>query len=121
MPTLELLKNRKRTGYDEQNRKEKRKIYSSSRYRKIRALKIQNNPVCEICELMNKTSADRIQVHHWKQFFNQLPDERDRLAHDYNNLVTLCHKCHEEIHSGYLRGCYSIDDVIKRLKELNKI
>lgn len=118
MPTIELLP--KRSKRADRYKKDAQKVYQSSRYKKVRQYKRETNPVCEVCELMGKTTAGT-QVHHWISFQNKLPEERDRLAYDYDNLVMLCDHCHEEMHGGKFTGCRNLEDVKKILKLMNLI
>jgi 5-methylcytosine-specific restriction enzyme A len=73
-------------------------IYQDKRWKKLRRLKLINNPTCERCEEKGRTKlAD--EVHHIIPFDKgNNKDEIDSLAFDYDNLMSLCDKCHDEIH-----------------------
>lgn len=56
------------------------------------------NPICEKCELTNRIRpAD--EVHHIIPFDRgRTAAEREKLAYDWDNLLSLCQDCHDEIH-----------------------
>lgn len=64
--------------------KEALTFYSTTRWQKIRKLKLARNPICEVCQKMFAT-----QVHH-------LEKARDRpdLRFSMENLQSICHWCH---------------------------
>ena len=78
---------------------QRKKIYQSERWRRMRAIKFANNPLCEECEKKGiLTPAE--DIHHIISFVGiDNPDKQYRLAFDYNNLMSLCKKCHQEIHN----------------------
>ena len=82
---------------NEDRRKERQKIYQDSRWQKLRVIKLQKDPCCQVCG-----SIDNLQVHHIISMFNGYysPQEYDRLAFDINNLCTLCQDCHKKVHDG---------------------
>lgn len=92
-------KNRNRS--NELKRKERMKIYNSVRWRNLRALKMTNNPLCEICEANGKiTPVD--DVHHMISFMSvDDPVRRYHLAYDYDNLQSVCDECHQKIHNNF--------------------
>jgi 5-methylcytosine-specific restriction endonuclease McrA len=57
------------------------------KWRKLRLMKLANNPVCEICELRCATD-----VHH----VNKVSDGHPVLCH-LDDLRSLCHTCHSEL------------------------
>lgn len=77
---------------------ERKKVYSSVRWRRLRALKFANNPLCELCEKKGIVSGAE-DIHHITSFMVDDPDERYWLAYDYNNLMSLCKQCHQNIHN----------------------
>ncbi|MDL2305360.1 HNH endonuclease [Bacteroides sp. OttesenSCG-928-D19] len=79
--------------------KERRKIYNSERWRKLSNLKFIDNPLCENCQDKGvaKPSED---IHHIISFMTTDDSmQRIQLAYDYNNLMSLCKECHQEIHN----------------------
>ena len=68
------------------------------RWKQLRAEKLRNNPICEVCET-NDLSTLATEVHH-KIPVESVPRELGmrQLMFDYNNLQSLCHACHSEIH-----------------------
>jgi 5-methylcytosine-specific restriction enzyme A len=68
------------------------KIYNSTRWKKIRALKLGQDPLCAPCLARGETTvADR--VHH-------LVEIRDdpASAYDFDNLQSICMRCHNALH-----------------------
>lgn len=79
-----------------------RKVITSKEWRKLRAVKIANNPLCEDC-LINDKTTPATEVHHI------IPIQRakslkeiKKLAYDYHNLRSLCEKCHQKTHDRLL-------------------
>lgn len=70
----------------------KKSLYSSSRWKKTRAIKKQMNPLCEICEKKDIVEMATL-IHHKKdgEIFKDL-------FFDLDNLMSLCVSCHNKIH-----------------------
>jgi 5-methylcytosine-specific restriction protein A len=82
MPTIFLGSPKKRDRTV--NKQALQLIYQSRRWKRIRAIKIINNPLCEDCLREGKTTQVQ-EVHHI------IPIEvRPDLAFDYDNLMSLC-------------------------------
>lgn len=81
---------------EEDRKKERQKVYNTSRWKKLRILKLQLNPVCERCG-----SIENLQVHHRiSPFDGYFSAQRfDELAFGLNNLETLCADCHNKEHN----------------------
>ncbi len=99
MPTIyKPRKKQTKTGnnYDET----RRKVYKSAHWKRLRAIKFTNNPLCEICLREGRTTPAE-DIHHIRSFM-QTDDEalRYELAYDYDNLLSLCKQCHQKIHNG---------------------
>lgn len=102
-----------------QNRKglvkveERQKIYQSTLWRKMRLQQFSEHPLCQICEAEGKVKAGE-HVHHVRSFVNA-PNlvERDRLAYDPDNLMTLCEECHGKIHSGSAEAQRVLSSILK--------
>lgn len=76
--------------YDKYCRREVTKNHYGKEWRKIRNEYITANPLCERCLKENRYTSARI-VHHI------LPVSQGG-TDDYNNLMSVCHSCHEVIH-----------------------
>lgn len=79
--------------YDRKRDPKIKKFYSSSQWQKVRDRYLKKNPLCEICEKKGRTKAAEV-VHHKvevKENFSK------RL--DIDNLMSLCKKCHQEVHA----------------------
>jgi len=98
MPTINKITKKQPEKTD--NQKERAKFYSSVKWLKLRQLKLQNNPVCERCLDYERVSF-ATQVHHQTPFIQGKTDgEKWALFLDYDQLQSLCAKCHGELHGG---------------------
>ncbi|MDR1556806.1 MAG: HNH endonuclease [Tannerellaceae bacterium] len=99
MPTIYKPKKPQRKD-DTLRRKERREIYSSTRWQKLREWKMINNPLCEKCLEKDRVSPTE-DIHHIISFMStEDPLQRKQLAYDYDNLMSLCKECHQKIHNG---------------------
>lgn len=79
---------------------ERKKIYRSERWKRLRALKFANNPLCELCQKEGRTTPAE-DIHHIVSFMTATDtDTRYQLAYDYDNLMSLCKQCHQRQHNG---------------------
>ena len=75
--------------YDiERDQSEGRQFLHSTRWRKIRGMKLSIDPICEECARMGRTKS-AILVHHI---------DRDETNCEGDNLRSLCTECHEREH-----------------------
>ena len=97
MPTINRPKRKpKNLTINEQIRRE---IYNTTIWRKLRAAKLMQNPICEICLESGKTTIG-IDVHHIISFITAIdPLKRKELAYAFDNLQTLCKECHQKVHN----------------------
>ena len=73
-------------------------IYQTSKWKRLKAAKRLNNPICEICEAKGITSPTE-DIHHKIPFsLGETPSEVQSLAYDYRNLLSVCRVCHTKIH-----------------------
>ena len=68
-------------------RKERLRFYGTSKWQKLRAVKLAENPVCEYCN-----EALAVEVDHVESAAANRPD----LWYDWNNLKSTCKRCHQE-------------------------
>ena len=54
-------------------------------------------PLCEIC-LLNGVISPAEDVHHKDSFMNYEGLDKTQKAYDYNNLLSVCKKCHSYLH-----------------------
>jgi 5-methylcytosine-specific restriction protein A len=92
-----------------------KKLIQSQRWVKLRALKVANNPLCERCLLDDITTPSE-EVHHIRPV-ESAPDRHTMLllCFDYNNLQSLCSKCHKAVHVEL--KSYTKEEAQKRNKE----
>ena len=84
----------KRKSYREydRSRPERHKIYSTSRWQKLREYKKHRNPLCEEC-LRNNVITPMSLVDHI------IPIEDGGAAFELSNLQSLCSACHNKKHA----------------------
>ena len=71
-----------------------RHIYNSKKWKSLRNDYISEHPYCECC------GSDATQVHHIISFSSgHSKHEIEKLAYDYNNLMSLCKHCHKGKHN----------------------
>lgn len=103
MPTI--YKPKKRQRVNEGKRKERMSIYNTARWRELRRLKLQRDPLCENC-LKKDTVKPADDIHHIVSFMSTNdPVQRRFLAFDFDNLMSLCDECHQEIHNKQSTSC----------------
>ena len=95
MPTLKKpVKQKNRSINDE----ERKKIYATTKWRKLRLSHLMKHPLCERCEKAGKV-VPAIDVHHIISFMTgKTPLDKKALAFDPNNLESLCKECHQKEH-----------------------
>lgn len=110
----------KRKNENTNNFSKRQEVYNTTLWKRMRLAKLREYPLCEVCLLEDKTTLAE-HVHHLKSFMKaNNPNERDELAFDTNNLLSVCHNCHNSLHNGDLKGCETINSIKERLKLLNK-
>lgn len=94
MAHIKLAKTRR----DYKRKPENVKMYNCKRWDRVRKAKVRDCPLCEECLKIGKTTPTAL-VHHIKPWqLGQSEEERDYLQFDYDNLLSVCHECHNEIH-----------------------
>lgn len=74
------------------------KIYNTSRWRRLRALKLKDQPLCEVC-LSHGVIRQADEVHHLDSFMDYVDrSEQAEKAYDYSNLQSICKQCHQKEH-----------------------
>lgn len=101
---------------NQHRRAERQQVYQSALWRKLRTQKLMETPLCEVCMMQGRLTAGD-HVHHLRSFVDiRDKAERDLVAYDPDNLMTVCEACHGRIHGGDLKGCRSAEDIRKKLK-----
>jgi 5-methylcytosine-specific restriction protein A len=99
MPTINRLKKSPRKSNNSESRLERKKFYDTVRWRKLRKIKLMNNPCCEIC-FEHEIITPATQIHHRISFMNgKTEDEKSILFHDLDNLISICATCHGKLHA----------------------
>lgn len=98
MPIIKRKQNRiKPVEYKHDNQSSK--YYNKVQWRDLRQAYMIEHPLCERCLREGRTTLAE-EVHH-KQFILSGSDDNERLdlLLNYNNLESLCKKCHDELHT----------------------
>lgn len=84
--------------------KEYNRLIHTARWLDLRRAKLTKNPLCERCKENGRIEA-ATEVHHIIPVENALTyEEKKRLMYDFTNLMSLCHKCHVEVHTNMGRS-----------------
>lgn len=110
MPTIPFLKNirsdlkkKKKQQHLQTPVSVSQKIYNSQKWKKLRDAYIAEFPLCQSCLEKGKITPAE-EVHHVQPFLTgQTQQEIEALAFEWNNLMSVCHQCHVELHKE-LRG-----------------
>ena len=102
MPTIELQK--PRSNKDRQYKPKDQnlwaqEIYTSTLWRRLRQSYLMSHPLCEICQEQDIITP-ATDVHHQNEISNAGSRlEAYDIGYDSNNLMALCHKCHQRYHA----------------------
>lgn len=114
MAYIQKPKRKKREPRKEsEQRHQKRDIYRTERWKRLRQGYIMEHPLCELCEARGITTLAE-DVHHKDSFAKYEGSERLWKAYDANNLAALCKACHAWVH----RGGVTFDLDIDREREM---
>ena len=72
--------------------------YNNQAWRRLRKAKLMAQPLCEIC------GAVAQHVHHVKSFLSEDDELKQmELLLSWDNLMSVCHECHNKLHNDDLR------------------
>ena len=98
MPTINLQRRKPRD--KTYNKKQFQDIYQDKRWKRLRAWKIRENPLCEECLKEDRTRQTE-EVHHIIPIdLNASKERQEALAFNPDNLQSLCIECHHKKHQG---------------------
>ena len=90
--------------YNSPRRKERQKFYNTGKWKALRLQKMQDQPICENC-YYNGCVVPAEDIHHiespFKKGYTRI--RKNELMFDYNNLMSLCKRCHSEYHSNKIK------------------
>lgn len=110
----------KRKNSNISNLNKRQEVYNTTLWKKMRLAYLTEHPLCEICVMEGKTTLGE-DIHHVHSFMDAKDIyERDRLAFDSNNLITVCKICHSRLHNGDLKGCRTKNEIELLLQKLHK-
>ena len=91
---------KRKRDYNTPRRKERQKFYNTSKWKALRLQKMQDQPICENC-YYNGCITPAEDIHHIQSPFlkGYTRIRKNELMFDYNNLMSLCKRCHSEYHS----------------------
>ena len=107
---------------DIQQQRDKADIYNSKEWKQLREAKLQQQPLCEMCQEEGRKQGVRrgyvrsaTCVHHIVPIETATTmAEMRQLAFDWNNLQSLCRRHHHMVHND---AGYHKPDVVKQRKE----
>lgn len=81
------------------NKEERKVIYDTARWRKLRLAHLQQYPLCQLCQQKGKV-VSAIDIHHIISFMSTNDHlKRMYLAYSPDNLMSLCKECHQQMHN----------------------
>ena len=92
------LKKAKKQRNPSNNRIERQKIYNTDRWHKLRASKLMQSPLCEVC-LSKGVITPAFHIHHIDSFMNYEGMKRKEVAYNPGNLMSICEQCHNKLHN----------------------
>lgn len=73
-------------------------LINCTKWRKLREIKLKSNPLCELCTEQKKTVLAE-EIHHIQSIEDGINyTDMEQRTYDYDNLQSLCHECHKNIH-----------------------
>jgi len=91
------------------------KLMNSREWRLLRAQKLTDQPLCEMCWAKGYVRAAQC-VHHIIEVESGRNEQECRdICYRYSNLQSLCYECHQEVHKA--RGSYKRDGHQQRENE----
>jgi 5-methylcytosine-specific restriction protein A len=73
-------------------------LLNSKRWKQLRQWKLQQNPLCELCEAEGFVRS-AVDVHHKTPVESaRTPQEMEQLCFNPSNLQALCISCHSKVH-----------------------
>lgn len=76
------------------------KVYQTRKWRRLRAIKLADSPLCEDCLRAGRIES-AVDCHHDVSFMTATDAAtRYHLAYSYDNLISLCKTCHQRRHNG---------------------
>lgn len=118
MPYLNLPKKSQKTNTRNEHtpmRELRQKAYNTTEWRKLRETYMKQNPLCEECLKKGKVTPAS-SVHHIVSPFKG-GECNKVLFLDYQNLQSICHTCHSEIHNKE-QGHISPQEILRQLEML---
>lgn len=87
------------------------KLINCHKWRKLRNEQLKRNPLCSVC------GDIATEVHHIRPVESEKEyNKMEVLAYDPNNLQSLCHKCHSDIHISMKKQKRNQTKIINRNK-----
>jgi len=75
------------------------KLINTTRWRRLRIKKMREQPLCECCQSNDKITPAS-EIHHVTPVESVTTiSQMETLMFDYNNLMSVCHECHKNIHT----------------------
>lgn len=110
-----IEKKRKAPRPADSSRKRRMDVYNRRQWGRLRLWKLRGEPLCEVCRMEGRVKAGD-DVHHLRTFTHARDEaQRDQIAFDPENLLTVCDSCHNRLHHGDLKGAQSLAEIQERI------
>lgn len=101
------------------NREERQSIYQSQRWKALRLAKLAEQPLCELCLLIDKVTSSE-DIHHIDSFMNYKGLQRIQKAYDFDNLLSVCKEHHSYLHKHGTTHGFNKEKIKQDLLELER-
>lgn len=89
---------------NERQARDKSAIYRSREWRELRAAKLRSQPICEVCEQKGRVTSAQAVHHRHPIEDSSTRQEMRKWAFMWENLMSVCHRCHADIHKAAGKG-----------------
>lgn len=95
---------KKKREYNSARRMVRQSYYNTGKWQALRKKKMQDQPICENC-YYNGQIVPAEDIHHIESPFQKGYSRvrKNELMFDYDNLMSLCKRCHSDYHSGKIK------------------
>lgn len=95
---------KRKRDYNTPRRKERQSFYNTGKWKALRTKKMQDQPICENCYYNGQVTPAE-DIHHIQSPFlkGYTRIRKNELMFDYNNLMSLCKRCHSDYHNNKIK------------------
>lgn len=115
---MPYLKRKRKEPVRKINQQDRQKIYQSKRWKELRLAKLREQPLCEICLLIDKITPS-CDIHHIDSYMNYEGLKRINKAYDFNNLLSVCKEHHSYLHKKGTTHSIDLEQIKNELLKVN--